>query len=44
MTIQPVKMVSIWDERIELVRKRILSLRQRGFNREDEDVQDTMRD
>ncbi|OLN28518.1 hypothetical protein [Desulfosporosinus metallidurans] len=39
MTIHPAKMVMIWDKRIELVRKRILSLRQRGFNTNDEDVQ-----
>ena len=39
MTIEPDKMVSIWDKRIELVRKRILSLRQKGFGSDDEDVQ-----
>jgi len=38
MTIHPAKMVRIWDKRIELFRKRILSLRQMGFNSDDEDV------
>lgn len=38
MTVHPARMVRIWDSRIKLVRDRIKSLGERGFNATDEDV------